>query len=152
MKKFDLKQINSTYARERIQLALDYRRDIVNAINQQSGTVKKQLHKTATDIDIWIDQLFRLAKAIDTFDSNLILQRDRTKVPAELEALNSDLVKEADPIRRIKLEQDIEVRQRLHANLQSIEATRNKVVVELDANLDRMHKVYEMIQLLPKSK
>jgi hypothetical protein len=146
--KFDPRDIRSVSARQRLQKALEYKRLIDAFVNQQSGAMKVSLGQTANEINSWIELIYRLAKAIDTFEANAIIDRDRRAVPTELENLKRRLSAEPDPGVKAELQEAINIRQRLQDNLQSIANSVKRTDIKLDNTLAQLSTVYAQMQLL----
>src|SRR5579859_4194822 len=146
--RFDPRQIRNQSARQRMQKALEYKRSIDEFVNKQSGALKVSLSQTASDINDWIGLIFRLAKAIDTFEANSIIDRDRRAVPSELENLKRRLAVETDPGVQAELQEAIDIRQRLLDNLQSIANTVKRTDIQLDNTLAQLSTVYAQMQLI----
>ncbi len=146
--KFNPNLIRNISARQRMQKALEYKRSIDEFVNQQSGALKVSMSQTASDINNWIELIFRLAKAIDTFEANTIIDRDRRAVPTELENLKHRLAVETDPGVQSELQEAIGIRQRLLDNLQSIANSVKRTDIKLDNTLAQLSTVYAQMQLI----
>jgi hypothetical protein len=148
MERYDPNDIKNLSARQRLQKALEYKKSIDAFAARQTGALKVSLSQTASEINDWIELIYRLAKAIDTFEANSIIERDRRAVPTELENLKRRLNVETDPEVRAELEEAIEIRQRLLDNLQSIANSVKRTDIKLDNTLAQLSTVYAQMQLL----
>jgi hypothetical protein len=148
MEKFDPRDIRNQGARQRLQKALEYKRSIDAFVAKQTGAMKVNLGQTAVEINSWIELIYRLAKAIDTFEANSIIDRDRRAVPTELENLKRRMNAETDPGVREELQEAINIRQRLLDNLQSIANSVKRTDIKLDNTLAQLSTVYAQMQLL----
>ncbi len=146
--RFDPNSIKNLSARQRLQKALEYKKLIDAFAARQTGALKVSLTQTANEINDWIEQIYRLAKAIDTFEANTIIDRDRRAVPTELENLKRRLAVETDPTVQAELQEAIEIRQRLLDNLQSIANSVKRTDIKLDNTLAQLSTVYAQMQLL----
>jgi len=148
MERFDPNDIRNLSARQSLQKALEYKKNIDAFAARQTGAMKVSLSQTASEINDWIEQIYRLAKAIDTFEANTIIDRDRRAVPTELENLKRRLAVETDPDVQAELRDAIEIRQRLLDNLQSIANSAKRTTIKLDSTVAQLSTVYAQMQLL----
>jgi hypothetical protein len=148
MERFDPNDIKNLSARQRLQKALEYKKSIDAFVARQTGALKVSLTQTANEINDWVEMIYRLAKAIDTFEANAIIDRDRRAVPTELENLKRRLTVETDPDVQAELKEAIEIRQRLLDSLQSIANSVKRTDIKLDNTLAQLSTVYAQMQLL----
>ena len=146
--RFDPRGIKNISARQRMQKALEYKRSIDDFVNRQTGARKVSLGQTADEINNWIERIYQLAKAIDTFDDNQIIDRDRRAVPTELENLKRRMAVETDPGVKSELQDAINIRQQLLNNLSSITNAVKRTDIKLDNTLAQLSTVYAQMQLL----
>ncbi len=146
--KFDPRSIKNISARQRMQKALEYKRSIDDFVSKQTPARKVSLSQTASDINRWIEQIYALAKAIDSFDDNAIIDRDRRNVPTELENLKRRLAVETDPGVKAELQDAINTRQVLLDNLNSIANSVKRTDIKMDNTLAQLSTVYAQMQLL----
>ena len=146
--KFNPHDIKNLSARQRLQKALEYKRSIDSFVDRQSGALKVSLAQTANEITSWIALIYRLARAIDTFEGNPIIDRDRRNVPTELENLKRRLTLETDPSIRNELQEAIAIREKLLENLQSIANSVKRIDIKLDNTLAQLSTVYAQMQLI----
>jgi hypothetical protein len=146
--KYDPNTIKNLSARQRLQKALEYKKNIDAFVAQQTGALKVSLGQTASEISDWIELIYRLARSIDTFEANTIIDRDRRSVPTELESLKRRLSLETDPAVKAELQEAIEIRQRLLDSLQSIANSVKRTDIKMDNTLAQLSTVYAQMQLL----
>jgi hypothetical protein len=148
MERFDPNDIKNQLARERLKKALEYKKNIDAFVARQSGALKVSLSQTANEINDWIELIYRLARSIDTFEANSIIDRDRRAVPTELEALKRRLNVETDPDVKTELQEAIGIRQRLLDSLNSIASSAKRTEIKMDNTLAQLSTVYAQMQLL----
>jgi hypothetical protein len=148
MERFDPNDIKNLSARQGLQKALEYKRLIDAFAARQTGALKVSLSQTANEINDWIELIYRLARSIDTFEANSVIDRDRRAVPTELENLKRRLAAETDPDVQAELREAIEIRQRLLDNLQSIANSVKRTTIKLDSTVAQLSTVYAQMQLL----
>jgi hypothetical protein len=146
--KFNPSTIHNVSARQRVQKAIEYKTLIDKFVGAQGGALKVSLEQTASEINDWIARIYRLAKNIDTFESNSIIDRDRRNVPTELADLKRRLNAETDPGVKAELNEAIQIRQRLSDNLQSIANTAKRAEIQMDNTLAQLGTVYAQMQLI----
>jgi hypothetical protein len=91
---YDPAAIKNPIARERLKRALEYRRLIGETAAKHGGAMRRHLEATGSEINDWIAQIYELAKHIDSFEENEIINRDRRMVPHDLKNLQRRLEKE----------------------------------------------------------
>jgi hypothetical protein len=146
--RFDPRDIRNQSARTRLQKALEYKKLIDEFAARQTGAMKISLTQTAHDINDWIERIYRLAKAIDTFEANTVIDRDRRAVPTEIENLKRRYKVETDPGVQGELAEAIEIRQHLLDNLNSIANSVKRTDITLDNTLAQLSTVYAQMQLM----
>ncbi len=150
MKKFNVERFKNASVRERLRQALEYKRGIDDFVNKQSGGTRAALRQASLDADTWIEMMFGLAQAIDNFESNATLARDRKALPGMLETLRRRLAAETDPDRKAGLQNELDTGQKLLDNLQSVEAKVTQADSMIDNTLDQLRKVYTTLQSRPR--
>ncbi len=146
--KFSPSTIRNISARQQLQKALEYKALIDKFADSQSGALRTSLQQTAADINDWIARIYRLAKNIDTFEANSIINRDRQNVPTEIANLKRRITAESDPGVKAELTEAVQIRQRLLDNLQSIANTAKRAEIQMDNTLAQLGTVYAQMQLI----
>lgn len=146
--KFNPSTIRNINARQQMQKALEYKSLIDKFADSQSGALRATLQQTASDINDWLARIYRLAKNIDTFEANSVINRDRQNAPTELANLKRRLGAETDPGVKNELSEAIQIRQRLLDNLQSIANTAKRAEIQMDNTLAQLGTVYAQMQLI----
>lgn len=147
-KRFDLSAIRSAVSRQRLQSALEYRRNMLKLSKRHSGAMRVSLQQTISDIDDWIAHMYDLALHIDAFDNNELVGRDRRMVPQQIEKVRIRLERERDPQVRADLESQL---QQLEQQLANLEATVNSVKraeIQLESTLSSLGTIYAQMSLL----
>jgi hypothetical protein len=145
---YDPRDIKNQVARQRLQKALEYKKNIDLFVAKQAGAMREAMSQTATEINDWIALIYRLASSIDAFEGNAIIDRDRRSVPTELENLKRRLKIETDPGVRAELAEAIEIREKLLNNLRSIENNAKRTEIKMDNTVAQLSTVYAQMQLL----
>ncbi|MBN1680087.1 MAG: hypothetical protein JW966_07330 [Anaerolineae bacterium] len=140
--------IENPVARERLQKALEYRRLISEMARQHSGAMRESIAQTAVEISDWIEQIYLLARRMDSFDENQIISRDRRMVPQDLQNLRRRLEIEQAPSVRTELEEAIQTKEAQLSNLRSLENNIKRADIQLDHTLSALGTVYAQLQLI----
>lgn len=145
---YDPREIRNFAARQRLQKALEYKRVIDEFVSKQTGPMQLSLRDTAESIEEWIALIHRLAKSIDTFESNTIIARDRRSVPTEISSLERRLRAEKDPAVRAELQRAIEIRRSLLSDLERVANLVKRTEIKMDTTVAQLSTVHAKMQLL----
>ena len=146
--RYDLRQIRNPASRQRLERALEYRRNMLTLVGHHSGAMKTQLQTTVQDVNDWIAHMYDLALHVDAFESNQLVERDRRSVPQQLEKAKLRLSREDAPAVRADLENQI---QQLEQQLSNLEATVNSIKraeIQLESTLSSLGTIYAQMSLL----
>ncbi len=146
--KYDPRAIRSPIARQRMQKALEYRNHMTDLIAQQSGAMRVNFQDTLDEIDDWIENIYRLARRMDVFDDDAILDRDRKAVPDELRKLRQRLSIETGESVRQELEEAIQIKEQQLANLNSVADNMKRADIQLDNTLSALGTLYAQMQVI----
>jgi len=145
---YDLRQIRNPVSRQRLERALEYRRNMMTLVGRHSGAMRVQLQTTVQDVNEWIAHMYDLALHVDAFESNELVERDRRAVPQQLEKAKLRLSRENDPSVRTDLENQV---QQLEQQLTNLEATVNSIKraeIQLESTLSSLGTIYAQMSLL----
>jgi hypothetical protein len=140
--------IQNPLARERLKRALEYHRLIGDAATKHSGAMRRSLEATSSEINAWIEQIYTLAKRMDAFEENEVINRDRRMVPQDLKNLRRRLETEKAKSVRAELEEAIQTKETQLANLQNLENNVKRADIQLDHTLSALGTVYAQMQLI----
>jgi hypothetical protein len=146
--KYDLRPISSAVSRQRLQSALEYRRNMLALAKRHQGAMRLSMQQTVNDIDDWIGHMYDLALHIDAFDNNELVERDRKMVPQQIEKARIRAQRETDPTVKRDLEEQVK---QLEQQLTNLEATVNSVKraeIQLESTLSSLGTIYAQMSLL----
>ncbi len=146
--RFNPASINNALARERLRKALDYKALIDKFVEAQGGAFKVSLQQTTSEINDWVGQIYRLARSIDTFESNAAVNPDPRGLPREIANLKKRLDTETDPGLRSELSDSIQIREKLLDNLQGIANMAKRAEIQMDNTLVQLGTIYAQMQLI----
>lgn len=150
--RYDPNDIRNPVARERLKRALEYRRLIGEAAFKHTGAMRRSIEHTATEVNDWIEQIYTLARRMDSFEENEIINRDRRMAPHDLKSLRRRLEQETDPGVRAELEEAIQTKEAQIANLRSLENNVKRADIQLDHTLSALGTVYAQLQIVGGSR
>ncbi len=146
--RYNPSEIRNPIARERLKRALEYRRLIGEAAGKYSGAMRTNLDATSSEISDWIAQIYVLAKRMDSFEENEVINRDRRMVPQDLKNLRRRLeTEDADSV-RAELEEAIQTKETQLANLRNLENNIKRADIQLDHTLSALGTVYAQMQII----
>lgn len=140
--------IKNTRARQRVQQALEYVDNIRAVAKQRGGAMQVQLTTTASELNDWVSQIYKIARRIDLFEENALLSRDRARVPDELKLLEQRLSAESEPAIREELEEAIRLRQTQLENLVALELNIKRADIQLDNTVAALGTIFAQVQLI----
>ncbi|MBK8023561.1 MAG: hypothetical protein IPK19_19540 [Chloroflexi bacterium] len=146
--RYDLGQIKSAVARERLKRAMEYRRSMIKLAQGTSGAMRFQLQDTVNDVDDWIGHMFNLAQHVDSFEANRLVDEDRRAVPQQLEKVKVRISRESDAAVKQDLQEQLE---RLQLQLDNLNATANSIKraeIQLDSTLSSLGTIYAQMSRL----
>jgi len=146
--RFDPDDVRNPAARDRLKRAIEYHRLITEAAARFGGPTRRSIDATASQISDWVEQIYRLALRLDSFEENPIINRDRRMVPHDLKDLQRRLARETDPGVRAELEEAIQTKETQLANLRSLENNIKRADIQLDHTLAALGTVYAQVQLI----
>jgi len=123
-RQYDLNQIKNRVSRQRLEEAMEYRRNMMTLGQRAKGSMKMSLMQTVDDVNDWIEHMYSLARHIDSFESNELVERDRRMVPQQLEKARARMEREESPEVRRELERQVN---QLEQQLANLNATVNGV-------------------------
>ncbi len=145
---YDLHDIKNPVARQRLQNALEYRRNMLALAQRHKGAMRSSMMQTVNDVNDWISHMYDLAMHVDAFEDNALVERDRKMVPQQLEKTRIRLNRETDPAVKNDLEGQIK---QLEQQLSNLDATANSVKraeIQLESTLSSLGTIYAQMSLL----
>lgn len=145
---FELSKIKSTVSRQRLQSALEYRRNMMVLAERHDGAMRSSMRQTVADINDWISHMYDLALHIDSFDNNELVDRDRKMVPQQIEKTQIRLDREKDPAVRRDLENQVKQLQQQRDNLEATVNSVKRAEIQLESTLSSLGTIYAQMSLL----
>lgn len=135
--------------REKLNEAEQYRQRIQQVVEQQrSGILRDRLKQTTAQVYDWIANMVALARRIDTYRGDTIIQRDLKTVPEEMRRLENRLNLERDPRVREQLAATLESNRQQRDSLQELAGRMARADLQLDHSLASLGTVYSQMLLI----
>ena len=146
---YNSRDIHDPKLRAKLSEAEQYHDRIRGMVEQQkSGILRDRLQETAGQVYDWIANMVRLARRIDAYQSDQVIQRDSKAVPGEVDDLTRRLSREMNPQIREQISANLASTQQLGANLQELNARMERADLQLDHSLAALGTVYSQMLLV----
>jgi hypothetical protein len=147
---YDISRVRNTVSRQRLNDALEYRRNMLKLVDRHQGSMRLSLRQTVDDVNNWIGHMYDLALHIDSFEStdNDIVMRDLKAVPQKIDKVKQRIKLESDA--RVKSDLEDQLKQ-LEIQQRQLEETQNNVKragIQLESTLASLGTVYAQMSLL----
>jgi hypothetical protein len=145
---YDISKVRNTVSRQRLNDALEYRRNMLKLVDRHQGAMRVSLRQTVDDVNDWIAHMYDLARHVDAFESNDIVERDLKAVPQKIEKVKQRIQLEKDAAVRTDLEDQLK---QLETQQRNLEATTNSIKragIQLESTLASLGTVYAQMSLL----
>jgi chromosome segregation ATPase len=147
--RFDVREIRSKKLQGEVEQALEYRDRIDEAIaSSQEGVLRDHMADVSRDISSWMENIFRLARRLDTYEADETIHRDRQTVEPAIDALKARLAAEDDDAVKRQISQAIAQRQIQRENLLKLESVMERAEVQLESTITAMGTVYSQMMIL----
>mgnify|MGYP001339412387 CR=1 FL=1 len=146
--KYDLGQIRSLDARQRLDRALEYRRNMLMLTERHGGAMRVQLQQTVADVNDWIGHMYDLALHIDAFEGNDLVRRDQAEVPRKLAQAKRELATATDVDLKRDLEERVRSLELQQENLRETENGMKRAEIQLDNTLASLGTIFAQMSRL----
>jgi hypothetical protein len=146
---FDLQAIQQPELREEVELALEYQRRIETQVHQKGrGILWDQPGDTANQLNDWIANIYRIAKRLDVYRQDGLLDSQRETVPGEIRSLEGRIDQEDNPTFRDQLKELLESKKKQWETLQALDARMKQAEIQLSQTLAAMATVDNQVKLI----
>jgi hypothetical protein len=147
--KFNARQIKNRALRQRVEKALEYRDRIDEAIAEsREGVLRAHMEDVSRGITQWMENVFRLAKRLDTYMRDNIIQQDLQALPAAIPNLKKRLaLEDSDGVKR-QISQTIAQKQIQLDNLRKLQNVMERAQFQLESTITAMGTVYSQVMIL----
>lgn len=147
--KYNTGGIRDRQLRAKLEEAEQYRERIQSVIEQQpKGVLRDRVKETTNQVYDWIANMVKLARRIDSYRNDEIIQRDRKSVPDEIASLQKRLALERDQRVKDQMNQTMVARQQFRDNLDELNGRMERADLQLDHSLAALGTVYSQILLV----
>ncbi len=145
---FNPADIRNLRARQRLQQALEYVDNIQKLGLQQGGAMRVQIDSTVSEIRDWVEQIYKVARRIDLYEDNTLINRDRARVPDDLKVLQQRLKNETDERVKAELQETIRLKETQLSNLKALDTNIKRADIQLENTITALGTIYAQVQLL----
>ena len=145
---YDLSQIRSPVSRQRLQSALEYRRNMMTLAGRHQGAMHSNMQQTIADINDWIGHMYDLAQHIDAFENNDLVERDRKTVPTQIANTQKRINIETDPSVKTDLQEQLKTLMQQQDNLNATANSVKRAEIQLESTLSSLGTIYAQMSLL----
>lgn len=146
---YDLSQIVNPELRRKVESALEYQRRIDAQIREHGPSLLwERAEDTANQINDWIGNIYRLATRLDAYGRDAMLQRDRERLPEEIDGLARRRSKETNPTFQQDLDEVLESKRKHLDVLEALAARMKQAELHLEQSLAALATVDSQVRLL----
>lgn len=145
---YDVSRVRNTVSRQRLNDALEYRRNMLKLVDRHQGAMRVQLRHTVEDVNDWIAHMYDLALHIDAFEQNDIVERDLKTVPQKIDKVRQRIKLETDERVRADLEDQLQQLEKQQTNLEATISSVKRAGIQLESTLASLGTVYAQMSLL----
>jgi hypothetical protein len=146
---FDVRALRDKKLREQLEKALEYRQRIDAHIqHSEAGVLQEHLRDTTAGVTDWIANIFNIARRLDAYVGNKMLQQDMRSVPLAIQNFIERLEKEDDEAVQAQMRETIRNKEAQWKNLQKLQNTMEKAEFQLENTLAALGTLYTQLQLI----
>jgi hypothetical protein len=147
--KFKPQQIKNQGLRQRVERALEYRDRMDEVIAKSSeGIMRQHMEDVSQAITEWMENVFRLARRLDTYMDDEISHQDLQSLPSSIDNLKRRLAMEdSDAVKR-QISQTIAQKQIQLNNLRKLENVMERAQFQLESTITAIGTVYSQMMIL----
>jgi hypothetical protein len=147
--KFKSREIRDKALRQQVDKALEYRDRIDEVINKsREGVLRDHLKDVSQGITDWMENVFRLARRLDSYEADDMIRQDMQSVEPAIEVLKKRLALEDDDNVKRQISQAIAQRQIQRDNLRKLQNVMEQAQFQLESTLTAMGTVYSQMMIL----
>ena len=147
--KFRPREIGHQGLRQRVERALEYRDRIDEAINKsKEGVLRDHMTDVSRGITAWLENVFRLARRLDTYMADQMLHQDLQSLPSAIENLKKRLALEDSEGVKRQISQTIAQKQIQLDNLRKLENVMERAQYQLESTITAIGTVYSQMMIL----
>jgi len=119
----------------------------IEALTQSTSDqiVYSRLQELNQQVDEWIQAVEALAKRINSFQRDAVIQHDLEAVPQSIAKLEAQLARETDPATRAELERTLLNRKNQWAALQHLQNMMKRAEIKIESTLSALGTIYSQL-------
>ena len=134
---------------QKLARAVEYRKHIDRLIKKhQGGPFTDQLADISANMMRWENHLRQLVTRIRNFESNKLIQRDLTEVPAAIQRVQTELAAEQNPQVQQEMRETLDKYKLHQQQLDSLVTLTRRTELDIDETLATIGVIYSQLQLL----
>jgi hypothetical protein len=135
--------------KEKLKRAEEYHAQINQTLESQTdGILKERMQRTTDQIYDWIANMVRLARRVDAYHNDPIIDGDREELRQSIPRLQARLAQESDLAVREQLETTLADKQRQQVNIVELDNRMKRADLQLDSSLAALGTVYSQFLLV----
>lgn len=147
--RYNLKEIKQADLRGDVELALEFQRRIQTQVRQKGhGVLWERPEDTANQMEKWIANLYRLAKRLDAYRRDALLQNQRELVPQAIKDLTTRRKAEDNPNLQRQLDDLLASKQTQWETLEALDERMKKAELQVEQTLAAMATVDSQVKLI----
>ncbi len=129
-----------------IEKAVAYQAEIDRLASGTTRTSEQaRLQELAARIDTWLAAIKELARRLDDFRQNKIVQQDITTVPKSISKVEAQLAEETDPTLRAELERTLANRQTQWTSLKNLQKSMRWAEIKIENTLSLLGTIHSQV-------
>lgn len=128
---------------QRLSQAHAYQRQIEAMANATADPLRKEkLRELSEQVNTWTKAVEEMARRIEAFKRNEVIQRDLTSVPQAIKKLTAQLAQETDPGVRASIERTLATRADQMKSLQQLQNLTRQAEIQLENTIAALGTIY----------
>jgi hypothetical protein len=146
---YDLKRITNPHLRTVVSQAVAYRERIDKTVDQfDTPVMHGRLQDVANQVNDWVGRIYTLARRLDVYRNDSIINNDMTSVPQAIQQLKKKLDVETDTGVKGEIQATLARRQEQFSTLQNLDNAMDRAELQLENTLTALGTVYSQLLLL----
>ncbi len=138
--------LSNTAIQAHLDKAYTYKRQIDNLLRtSNSPNTQRRLQDLADHVRAWTQAIEALARRVDDFQQNTVIQQDLSGVPESIAKLEQRLRTETDEATRTELERTLRNRQNQLSTLQHLQKTMRRAEIKIESTLSALGTLYSQM-------
>ncbi|MDH5507363.1 MAG: hypothetical protein OEZ02_09090 [Anaerolineae bacterium] len=147
--KFDLNEIKLPELRGEVETALEYQRRVDTYLWQQDNSpIWDRADDTANQIQNWISNVYQLARHLDVYRRDKLMEQELNELPEEIASLKKQRDNEKDGALLAEFGMVLESKEKQLGTLKTLDSRMKKAELQLEHSLSALATVDSQIRLI----